>query len=56
MIKEILNGIKVFFVFFSILFILNLLEIRIFADSLYSAEMMGLGILFFIINVMFARL
>lgn len=54
--KGISYGIKVFFLFFFLLFFLNVIGIRFFGDLLYSAEGLALGFLFCVINGMFARL
>jgi len=54
--KGLFNGIKIFFLFFVIVFIFNVLEIRVFNDLLYTAEGITLAFFFCVINGMFVRL
>jgi len=56
MIKGMALGIKVFCIFFAVLFILNIFEIRIFAEALYTSEGIFLAALFCMVNGIFVRL
>jgi len=54
--KSVFDAIKVFFIFFAVLFTLNLMGLRFFTEALYTPEGVVLGFFFCVINIMFMRL
>ncbi len=54
--NEIFSGIRLFALLFGLIYLLNLLDIRIFAEALYTSEGVMLGLLFVVINYLFVKL
>jgi hypothetical protein len=54
--KSVLDGARIFFFGFVVLFSLNLFGIRFFTDALYGSEGLVLAFLFCVINIMFMKL
>ncbi|MBU2100192.1 hypothetical protein KKG83_06870 [Candidatus Micrarchaeota archaeon] len=55
-VKDTMNGIKIFAVLVAAIYILNLSGIRVFADSAYTYEALGMFLLLSIFNIFFMKL
>jgi hypothetical protein len=54
--KGLMNGVKLFFVSFSVLFILNVIGIRVLSDFIYTTQGITLAFLWCVVLGVFVRL